>query len=533
VIEGFNGLKGGKFDPGLAGAISDILESYAQDKDNKLMIAFRLKTDFPPKPPDWPRLAGVPRAPAAIVSPAAQTETAKISGGVGPAGNTLSPSTGPTPAVVAEQTKMAESPQTAPAAPPSAVAKADPQTPQLQERNPQTTQPTTSPRTRWADPEFGEQIVALIASHMKGLDDSSVRAKVLQTMVNTLIIVRDPNPTFHSRVSAIDLKNPNPEHFEFTVNKTEYFDALVLLGRRDKMAQEVIWSTFAENAATVEYAAGNPDFGPFYKTLQSDLSTAVKRHTNVAEVSPEIFDDPQFKALLPYYTTFWSNWQFAGEQARFQYLHDRVSSKRLRQLADEAGNDSETRAVRGDLLGLADEVDLFYGDAKGIPDAVPAVETNRAGLRANSMDSIALAREPDRESEPKVNRPANMGPAIATATKMKQFTSVLERVEDPSKERLQSQDAYRRAFIIRLMVDAWGRTSPEQQKKLLAGQWSGADLRFVLAILSEIQAKRLTQELDSNAIVRLSKDMPWIVDSKFELTNGALERLPATLKGQP
>ena len=57
----------------------------------------------------------------------------------------------------------------------------------------------------------------------------------------------------------------------------------------------------------------------------------VKRHTEGPAVSQQVYDDSQFKELLPYYTSFWSNWQFAGERARFQYLHDHVTSKRLRQ----------------------------------------------------------------------------------------------------------------------------------------------------------------------------------------------------------
>ena len=68
LIEGLNGLKGGGFDPGIAGAVYDVLATFGQDKDNKLMIAWRLKTDLPTKPAEWPILAGVPRAP--VTTPA-------------------------------------------------------------------------------------------------------------------------------------------------------------------------------------------------------------------------------------------------------------------------------------------------------------------------------------------------------------------------------------------------------------------------------------------------------------------------------
>ena len=68
LIEGLNGLKGGGFDPGIAGAVYDVLATFGQDKDNKLMIAWRLKTDLPTKPAEWPILAGIPRAP--VTTPA-------------------------------------------------------------------------------------------------------------------------------------------------------------------------------------------------------------------------------------------------------------------------------------------------------------------------------------------------------------------------------------------------------------------------------------------------------------------------------
>jgi hypothetical protein len=63
LIEGFNGLKGGSFDPGITGAVYDILATFGRDKDNKLMIAWRLNADLPTKPVERPVLDGVPRAP--------------------------------------------------------------------------------------------------------------------------------------------------------------------------------------------------------------------------------------------------------------------------------------------------------------------------------------------------------------------------------------------------------------------------------------------------------------------------------------
>ena len=253
----------------------------------------------------------------------------------------------------------------------------------------------------------------------------------------------------------------------------------------------------------------------------------MKRYTSGAEVAPGIFDDSQFKALLPYYTTFWSNWQFAGERARFQYLHDRVSSKHLRQLAEEAGSDPETRAVHGELLVLADEVDLFYGDGAGIPDAIHAVEPTRAGMLPNSQDTISISHEPEHESNRGILKPWQM-----PDYNMTQVISLLSKVEDPKDQRLQSQTGFQRAFIVRLLVDAWGRNGPEKQRKLLAGEWSASDLRFVLAILFEIHAKRIGTELDGAAIVRISTDMPWMTDPRFDLANGAFDKLPDTIKPQ-
>src|SRR5664279_2775313 len=62
LIAGFNGLNDSSFDPGITGAVYDVLATFGKDKDNKLMIAWRLKTDLPTKPAEWTILAGVPRA---------------------------------------------------------------------------------------------------------------------------------------------------------------------------------------------------------------------------------------------------------------------------------------------------------------------------------------------------------------------------------------------------------------------------------------------------------------------------------------
>jgi hypothetical protein len=72
-----------------------------------------------------------------------------------------------------------------------------------------------------------------------------------------------------------------------------------------------------------------------------------------------------------------------------------------------------------------------------------------------------------------------------------------------------------------------------QQKKMLAGEWAGSDLRFVFAILAEVHAGRLTLPLDNSAIFKLSGDMPWIVDPKFDVAKGAFGKLPETLKQAP
>jgi hypothetical protein len=65
LIEGLNGLKGGSFDPVLTSAVYDVLGAYGKDKDNKVMIAWRLKTDLPTKPPSRAALEGVSRVPVA------------------------------------------------------------------------------------------------------------------------------------------------------------------------------------------------------------------------------------------------------------------------------------------------------------------------------------------------------------------------------------------------------------------------------------------------------------------------------------
>jgi len=523
IIEGFSGLQASRFDPGIVGAVYDILTAYSTDKDNKLMIAWRLNSDLPAKPADWPTLAGVPvTRTVAVQSMRGESRSvtaASPASGVDPVATERAEQT-TSGQVQKNTTEIGPAPQ-----PVVASAKAVSPVPQLQERQPKAVQSARTPEAQWADPVFGKQVAGLISSHRNGLGDSSLRGIVLRTMMERLIIVRDSNQTYHSKVSSLELKEPSPDHFDLTVNKTSYFDALFALGEKDKMAYEVVWSSLEANLATVEYAAGNPDFGAFYTTVQADLTTVVKRYTHGSAVSPAIFDDPQFKALLPYYTTFWSNWQFAGERARFQYLHDHVSSKRLRQLADEAGNRPETKAVKGDLQRLADEVDLFYGDVGQAANPILPVEGN-AGLRANSLDATSIRKEALRETEQgKESRPVNQ-----VDYNMTQVISLLQKVDQPAAQRSQYQDNYRRAFIIRLLLDAWGRTEHDKQKKFMAGEWAGADLRFVLAVLAELQAKRIGSELDNEAILRISKDMPWIADPKFDLTKGAWNRLPDTLK---
>ena len=529
LMEGFNGLRGGSFDRGMTGAVYDILENFARDKDNKLMIGFRLKTDLPDKPADAARLASVAYGSGTISASAIPTHRESqaapaISEASVPTGGDTRPKE-PAPVAVAEQGKAIEVAQAQVVAAPAASP-----TPQLTGRPAKASQPTKPPEKNWADPEFGKKITELITTHMKGVDDSSVKGIVLQTMVDRLIVVRDPNPNFHTKVSGINLREPSPDQFDFTANKTAYFDALFALGERDKVAYDVIWSTFEENATTVEYAAGNHDFGPFYKALQTNLGAVEKRHTDGVGVSADIYDDPQFKALVPYYTTFWSNWQFAGEMARFQYLHDHVTAKRLRQLADEAGKSPQTKTVQGELLGLANQVDLFYGDIVQAVNPLRAEDSN-APQSPTSLNTARLAQLSS----------GNFAHVYAPPTQpwdmkdynMNQVIAIVQKVEEPAGKHSDYRDIYRRAYSIRLLLDAWGRTGPEQQKKLLAGEWSGVDLRFVLAILSEIQANRIGAQVDSDTIVRLSKDMPWIADPKFDVTKGAFGKLPETLKQTP
>jgi hypothetical protein len=527
IIEGFNGLHSGKLDPGIAGAIYDILIAYATDKDNKLMIAWRLKADLPNKPADWPVLAVAPVTATPSVHAQPRESRSVTAAGVAQTAKAADPlAKEPAAPVASGQTQM-NNLATAEASDPSLVAgtKVAAPVPQLEQRSPRLVQPVREPSAQWADPAFGKQVSGLISSQRNGVDSASIRGIVLRTMMDRLIIVRDPNPNFHSKISGIVLKEPSPDGFDLTVNKTAYFDALFALGEKDKVAYEMVWSSLEANLATVEYAAGNHDFGSFYTTMQVDLTTVVKRHTNGAEVSQEIFNDPKFKDLLPYYTNFWSNWQFAGERARFQYLHDHVTSKRLRQLAEEAGKRPETKAAKGDLLQMADEVDLFYWDVVQSGNPVQPVEAN-AGFRANSLDSTAIRQEAPRETE--------QGKEFRDVNKvdynMTQVLSLLKKVEQPATQRSQYQDNYRRAFIIRLLLDAWGRTEPDKQKRLMAGEWAGADLRFVLAILTEIQAKRISSTLGSEDIVRIGKDMPWIADPRFELTKGAWSKLPETVR---
>ena len=548
LMEGLNGLHGGRVDPGLASAVYDILDVYGKDKDNKLMIAWRLKADLPPMPANAPLMAGISRVPVAT-APLASTDSTTIDApkaaaavkavGDGAAAAVPVAAKGDSGNVAAQQdtAEIAQvsdpkpmqvaDPAPAPVADPRpsvAVAESAPKEPALTPREmPAVQSPKPSPMQQ-ADPALAMQISNLISAQMKGIDDSSLRATILQTMQDRLIVVRDPNPNFHSKVSGIDTKQPNPRHFDFTVNKTEYFDALFALAEKDGKARDVIWSSFEANLATVEYAAGNPDFGPLYTALQSDLASTVKRYTNGTTVSFDIFDDPKFKALIPYYASFWSNWQFAGERARFQCLHDRVTANGLRRLAKEAAKSPETKSSSAELLRLADEVDLFYGEAVRGQTALPAIESN-AGQRANSLDTAAIANEPEHE-----NNRGTVKPWEIKDYRMQQVITVLQKVQQPGGQGSQYQDSYRRAFMVYQVIDSWNRTDAATRAKLIAGDWTHFDLRFVLPILAEIHAGRVMPELSSADIVKLSVDMPWIADPKFDLNNGALAKLPSTLR---
>lgn len=83
------------------------------------------------------------------------------------------------------------------------------------------------------------------------------------------------------------------------------------------------------------------------------------------------------------------------------------------------------------------------------------------------------------------------------------------------------------------VLDAWNRIDPVAKEKLIAGEWARSDLRFVLPVLAEIHAKKLSPEPSGADIVKLSRDMPWIADPKFDLAKGALGHLPDTLKLKP
>ena len=557
LMEGLNGLKSGSFYPGLVSAVYDILDLYGKDKDNKLMIAWRLKTDLPPVPANAPLLAGVSRVPLATPPPVQpivaevgvpQTPATAKAVGDGAAGAVDTVATKADSGNVAPLQKTAEvaqAPDPAGVADPTPASGADPRLsgavgesaskePALTSRDTPAVQSLKPSPIQQADPEFAKQISNLITAQMKGIDDSSLRATILQTMQDRLIVVRDPNPNFHSKVSGIDTKQPNPKHFDFTVNKTEYFDALFALAEKDAKARDVIWSSFEANLATVEYAAGNPDFGPLYTTLQADLASTAKRHANGAAISPGIYDDPQFKALVPYYASFWSNWQFAGERARFQCLHDRVTANGLRRLAKEAAMNPETKPSSAELLHLADEVDLFYGEKVQPATALPAVGSN-AGLPpsrleppATTMDNIYLSAQDQRMRGP---APTYEPPVKLRDMKDYQMTLVIEqvqKVQQPGRQQSQYQETYRRAYVIRLLLDEWGRSATKE--KLIAGEWAHSDLRFVLPIMTEIHAGRVMPELSSADIVKLSADMPWIADPKFDLNNGALAKLPDTLR---
>jgi len=108
--------------------------------------------------------------------------------------------------------------------------------------------------------------------------------------------------------------------------------------------------------------------------------------------------------------------------------------------------------------------------------------------------------------------------------------SILQRVKQPDGRQSQYQDNYRKAFILYQLLDAWNRMGHDEKKRALAGEWAGLDFRFVLPILAEIHAKKLSPQLDSSAIVKLSGDIPWIVDPKLDVTKGAFGKLPDILK---
>lgn len=242
LMEGLNGLKGGSFDPGLASAVYDILELYGKDKDNKLMIAWRLNTDLPAKPASWPLLAGVSRVlvatssvgstePAVARVPKAPS-TVEVLGDRAANDAIPNPSEGTTEILVHQQEEP-ESAQTAYAKSSPVVAQSAPKELELTERKPEVAQAAKKSGMQQADPEFAKQVSNLIRIQMKEIDDSSLRAAILQTMLDRLSIVRDPNPNFHSKVSSIDPKQPNSKYFDFTVNKTEYFNALLALAEKD------------------------------------------------------------------------------------------------------------------------------------------------------------------------------------------------------------------------------------------------------------------------------------------------------------
>ena len=87
-----------------------------------------------------------------------------------------------------------------------------------------------------------------------------------------------------------------------------------------------------------------------------------------------------------------------------------------------------------------------------------------------------------------------------------------------------------RPSCIYQVLEAWNRTDPKTKEKLIAGEWAKADLRFVLPVLAEIHAGKLSPQPTGADILKLSGDMPWIADPKYDVTKGALGNLPDTLK---
>ena len=113
---------------------------------------------------------------------------------------------------------------------------------------------------------------------------------------------------------------------------------------------------------------------------------------------------------------------------------------------------------------------------------------------------------------------------------MTQVIELLQKVQQPGGQRSQHQDNYRMAFMVYQILEAWNRTDPKTKEKLIAGEWAKGDLRFVLPVLAEIRAGKLSPQPTGADILKLSGDMPWIADPKYDVTKGALGNLPDTLK---